>query len=154
LSEQELKAGRAVFQRECAACHGERGDGNGPGAAFVDPKPRNFTKKIFKLRTTTSGEAPATADILRTIERGIPGTATPSFKFPSEQERRQVAAVVLELADLLDQPEPTPIADPGAPPAAVSPAKGKQVYEAMQCAACHGPGGKGDGPSAAGLADD
>ncbi|HET7787588.1 MAG TPA: c-type cytochrome [Myxococcales bacterium] len=156
LTEQDAKAGRAVFQRECAACHGERGDGNGPGAAFVDPKPRNFTKKLFKLRTTASGEAPATADILRTIERGIPGSAMPSFSFLSEQERRQVAAVVLDFADLLDQPEPAPIKEPGAPPAPgpQSVAKGKQVYEAQGCAACHGTGGKGDGPAAKTLADD
>lgn len=156
LTEQELKAGRAVFQRECAACHGERGDGNGAGAPFVDPKPRNFTKKLFKLRTTPSGEPPATADILRTIERGIPGSAMPSFSFLSEGERRQVAAVVLDFADLFDQPEPAPIPDPGAPPpaSAQSIAKGKQVYEAQGCAACHGSQGKGDGPAAAALADD
>ena len=156
LTEQDLKAGRAVFQRECAACHGERGDGNGAGAPFVDPKPRNFTKKMFKLRTTPSGEAPATADILHTIERGIPGSAMPSFRFLSEQERRQVAAVVLDFADLLDQPEPNPIADPGNPPPVTpqSVAKGKQVYEAQGCAACHGASGKGDGPAAAALADD
>ncbi|HUJ24476.1 MAG TPA: cytochrome c, partial [Myxococcales bacterium] len=132
LTEQDLKAGRAVFQRECAACHGERGDGNGAGAAFVDPKPRNFTKKMFKLRTTNSGEPPATADILRTIERGIPGSAMPSFKFLSEQERRQLAAVVLDFADMLDGDEPTPIKDPGAPPSMTPQtiARGKQVYEA------------------------
>ena len=156
LTEQDLKAGRAVYQRECAACHGERGDAASDGAAFVDPKPRNFTKKMFKLRTTPSGEPPTTADILRTIEQGIPGSAMPSFKFLSEQERREVAAVVLEFADFLDQPEPVAIAQSAAAPAvtAQSIAKGKQVYEAMQCAACHGVGGKGDGPSAAALADD
>ena len=156
LTQADLKAGRAVYQRECAACHGERGDGNGAGAAFVDPKPRNFTKKMFKLRTTPSGEPPATADILHTIERGIPGSAMPSFNFLTEQERRQVAAVVLEFADLLDQPEPKPIQDPGSPPPATaqSASKGKQVYEALGCAACHGASGEGDGPSAATLADD
>ncbi len=156
LTERDLKAGRAVFLRECAACHGERGDGNGAGAPFLEIKPRNFTKKMFKLRTTPSGEAPATADILRTIQNGIPGTAMPSFKFLSEEERRQVAAVVLEFADMLDAPEPTPIKDPGTPPAATAAtvAKGKQIYEALGCAACHGAGGKGDGPSAKSLADD
>ena len=156
LTERDLKAGRAVYLRECAACHGERGDGSGAGAAFIDPKPRNFTKKMFKLRTTPSGEAPATSDILRTIERGIPGTAMPSFSFLSEEERRQVAAVVLEFADMLDAPEPTPIKDPGSPPEmnAATVAKGKQVYEALGCAACHGAGGKGDGPSAKTLTDD
>jgi cytochrome c oxidase cbb3-type subunit 2 len=156
LTELDLKAGRAIYQRECSACHGERGDGNGAGAAFVDPKPRNFTRKMFKLRTTNSGIAPATADILHTIENGIPGSAMPSFRFLSEQERRQVAAVVLDFADLLDGDEPSTIKDPGAPPAMTheSIAKGKSVYEAQGCAACHGTSGKGDGPSAATLADD
>ena len=78
LTDQDRKAGRAVFVRECSACHGERGDGNGAGAPFVDPKPRNFTRKMFKLRTTPTGEPPATADILHTIENGIPGSAMPS----------------------------------------------------------------------------
>ena len=156
LTERDMKAGRAVYLRECAACHGERGDGNGAGAAFIDPKPRNFTKKMFKLRTTASGEAPATSDILRTVQDGIPGTAMPSFRFLTEEERRQVAAVVLEFADMLDAPEPTPIKDPGTPPAATAATvgKGKQVYEVLGCAACHGAGGKGDGPSAKSLADD
>lgn len=31
-----------------------------------------------------------------------------------------------------------------------SPAKGKEIY-VKQCAGCHGPGGKGDGPAAAAL---
>jgi cytochrome c oxidase cbb3-type subunit 2 len=156
LTERDMKAGKAVYLRECAACHGERGAGDGPGAPFIDPKPRNFTKKMFKLRTTPSGEAPATADILHTIQNGIPGTAMPSFSFLSEEERRQVAAVVLEFADMLDAPEPAPIKDPGTPPAATAAtvAQGKQVYEALGCAACHGVGGKGDGPSAKALADD
>jgi len=80
----------------------------------------------------------------------------PSFSFLSEEERRQVAAVVLEFADMLDAPEPTPIKDPGSPPEmnAATVAKGKQVYEALGCAACHGAGGKGDGPSAKTLTDD
>jgi mono/diheme cytochrome c family protein len=156
LTERDMKAGKAVYLRECAACHGDRGAGDGAGAAFIDPKPRNFTKKMFKLRTTPSGEAPATADILQTIQRGIPGTAMPSFSFLGEEERKQLAAVVLDFAEMLDAPEPTPIKDPGAPPAATAAttSKGKQVYEALGCAACHGAGGKGDGPSAKALADD
>ena len=156
LSTADAKAGKPLYLRECSACHGERGDGNGPGAPFVEPRPRDFTKGVFKLRTTSSGQPPTTADVLRTIERGIPGTAMPSFAFLPEAERRQIAAYVLERADLLASPEPQPIRDPGQPPAATaqSVTQGKQVYAKLQCAACHGERGKGDGPSSKTLVDD
>jgi mono/diheme cytochrome c family protein len=154
LTARDARAGRPLFVRECAGCHGERGDGQGPAAAFLDPKPRNFLKKLFKLRTT-EGQVPATADILRTIERGLPGSAMPSFAFLPPDERNQIAAYVLDLADALDTPEPA-VVDPGAaPPAnAESVARGEALYEKMQCFQCHGKKGKGDGPAAAALRDD
>jgi len=31
--------GRAVFTRHCAVCHGERGAGDGPAAASLNPRP-------------------------------------------------------------------------------------------------------------------
>jgi mono/diheme cytochrome c family protein len=31
-----------VFSTRCATCHGPRGAGDGPGAAALEPKPRNF----------------------------------------------------------------------------------------------------------------
>lgn len=33
---------RNVFTARCTVCHGNSGEGNGPGAAALDPKPRNF----------------------------------------------------------------------------------------------------------------
>jgi mono/diheme cytochrome c family protein len=150
LSDLDAKAGKTLYVQECSGCHGERADGAGPAAAFLDPRPRDFTKRVFKLRTTPSGQPPTTADVLRTIERGIPGTGMPSFAFLPEPDRRKIAAYVLERADLLDEPEPTPIPDPGSPPAATADAiaTGKQLYVDAGCAGCHGPGGKGDGTEA------
>lgn len=34
--------GKALYQYNCATCHGEEGDGRGPRAYFINPKPRNF----------------------------------------------------------------------------------------------------------------
>jgi mono/diheme cytochrome c family protein len=155
LSAADAAAGKPLYLRECSGCHGERGNGAGPAADFVDPRPRDFTKGRFKLRTTESGKPPATADILRTIERGIPGTAMPSFAFLSADERTKIAAYVLKLADLLDEPEPEHLHDPGQPPAATPDliAKGKELYGDAGCASCHGNLGKGDGESAADLKD-
>lgn len=155
LTDADAAAGKPIYLRECSGCHGERGNGAGPAADFIDPRPRDFTKRAFKLRSTPSGQPATTEDVLRTIERGIPGTAMPPFDFLSSDERRQIAAYILRLADLLDEPEPNPIADPGKAPA-VTPeaiAKGKQLYADAGCASCHGDAGKGDGPSARDLKD-
>jgi cytochrome c553 len=35
--------GEASFKMLCVACHGEKGDGNGPAGAALNPKPTNFT---------------------------------------------------------------------------------------------------------------
>ena len=32
-----------MFKTRCAPCHGEHGKGDGPGAAALNPKPRNYT---------------------------------------------------------------------------------------------------------------
>ncbi len=155
LTEADAAAGKPLYLRECSGCHGEHGNGAGPAADFVDPRPRDFTKRRFKFRTTESGHPPTTSDILRTIQRGIPGTAMPSFSFLSEDERKKIAAYVLKLAELLDEPEHEPVRDPGTPPA-VTPellATGKEVYNDAGCATCHGAQGKGDGQSAKDLKD-
>ena len=53
--------GKALFARHCANCHGEQGDGKGPAAVFLYPKPRDLTSGKFKVRTTGSGEMPTEA---------------------------------------------------------------------------------------------
>ena len=35
-------SGRAFYLQNCVACHGVQGDGKGPRAYFILPKPRNF----------------------------------------------------------------------------------------------------------------
>ena len=38
----DLKRGGAFYLANCATCHGASGDGAGPRAYFINPKPRNF----------------------------------------------------------------------------------------------------------------
>lgn len=42
-----LEEGRAVFEANCASCHGPTGQGDGAAAAALEPKPRNFTDAAY-----------------------------------------------------------------------------------------------------------
>jgi cytochrome c553 len=44
--------GEATFKSMCVACHGEKGDGNGPAGAALNPKPTNFTDAANSERLT------------------------------------------------------------------------------------------------------
>jgi mono/diheme cytochrome c family protein len=69
----ETVDGRAVFEIRCAPCHGSSGGGDGPAAAALEPKPRNFRDPGFwRGRTRTS--------LRLTVEQGRPGTMMSPFK--------------------------------------------------------------------------
>jgi mono/diheme cytochrome c family protein len=38
----QAAAGKRFYAANCATCHGAKGDGQGPRAYFINPKPRNF----------------------------------------------------------------------------------------------------------------
>src|SRR5262245_12646763 len=40
--------GREVYAGNCAGCHGDKGDGKGPMARFLNPRPRNFGEAKFR----------------------------------------------------------------------------------------------------------
>lgn len=148
--------GRRLYETHCASCHGSAGKGDGPASAFLLPRPNDFTAGRFKIRSTAPGAPPTDADLLRTLTRGIPNSAMPAFAFLSEGERRAVIQHLKTLSGKFpsaDHP-PLPVRTDAAPPmsrAAV--AAGKSVYDRLQCGACHGAGGKADGPVATALRD-
>ncbi|MBI3108144.1 MAG: c-type cytochrome [Candidatus Rokubacteria bacterium] len=84
---ERLARGKAVYVKRCLACHGEKGDGKGPVAPYLEPRPRDFVAASFKLRTTESGEPPTDEDLFRVVTRGVPGTAMAGWTTLSEQER-------------------------------------------------------------------
>src|SRR3989449_10764773 len=80
LRAQDTTAGKKVYVKWCAGCHGDGGAGDGPAAAYMLPRPRNFTGGLYKIRTTASGQLPTDADLARAIDDGLPGSAMPGWR--------------------------------------------------------------------------
>lgn len=134
------RTGLEVYAAECAQCHGELGNGKGTAYPFMTPKPRDFTRKRFKLRTTGPGELPARADLMDTLTRGIRPHAMPAFDFLPEVERKAVVEQVLAFAGAPNKPDPARMTAPPAPEATPQVlAAGQAAYETIQCGKCHQP---------------
>jgi DMSO reductase family type II enzyme heme b subunit len=154
-SPQDVEAGKQVYQRKCAQCHGEDGKGMGPAADVVFPKPRDFTRGVYKIRTTPSGTVPTDDDLFRAVTNGLPGTSMPGWSIIPERDRRQVVQYLKTFSEKFNEPPPTPITIPAeVPPSAESLARGKELYRDAECWQCHGEEGRGDGPSLPDLKDD
>jgi mono/diheme cytochrome c family protein len=151
-----VPSGAKAYYKYCVSCHGVEGDGRGPSADYLDPRPRNFQSGIFKFRSTPSGELPTDADMLRTIQNGLHGTYMPTWRALTSREQHDLVQFLKTLSPRFTaEPQGNPMPIPARP--AFTPelvAKGKEVWGKMQCAACHGDGGKGDGGSASTLKDD
>lgn len=152
---EAVARGHAVYVEHCASCHGVHGDGRGEAAAYLNPPPRNFTTGVYKFRSTMSGQLPTDEDLLRTITTGIAGTAMDRYDALPERDQLALVAYLKSLSSRFAHAEPgQPISFPPSRPfSSESAVHGREVYERMQCAVCHGDGARGDGPLAAELND-
>ena len=155
-ADAQAPRGKVVYDKWCAGCHGETGAGDGYGATAMLPRPRDFTRGVYKIRTTASGEIPTDDDLLHVIAEGMPGTAMPAWKAKlSDAERRDVVAYVKSFSSFFAGAKAKTIAigkAPGGGDQAL--ADGKATFAKLECAKCHGPNGRGDGKSAPTLKDD
>lgn len=156
--DDSIRRGAQVYARQCAACHGRTGRGDGPGAADLRPAPRDFTSGQFRFRSTPNGTPPRPEDLVRTIRRGLPGTAMPAFD--DLLSSGEIADLMVFIDSLLpaawreeNPPEPIPL--PSIPPATGTMlSEGRGLYLTLECWTCHGLKGDGRGPSGAGLRDE
>jgi cytochrome c oxidase cbb3-type subunit 2 len=143
------------YRRYCAGCHGDLGDGNGENAPWLDPKPRDFTIATFKCRSTLTGTLPTDDDLYNTIARGLTNSNMPIWNTFSQQQRADLVAYVKTFSPRWEKEKPgDPIKIPAEPAVTIeSISHGKALFTKLECWKCHGPQGKGDGPSAATLTD-
>ncbi|MBI4115650.1 MAG: c-type cytochrome [Candidatus Omnitrophica bacterium] len=172
LTKDLFSKGEVVYQKQCAICHGLQGAGDGLAAYLLYPKARDFTRNEFRLISTTE-MIPTDEDLFKTVTRGMPGSAMPSWESLSEIDRWGLVYYVRYLAQLgeakrrgeIDEQkfkkelpwdiqkkyavrkiDPASVIHVPPEPQATSEslARGRELF-VKACAPCHGLQGKGDG---------
>jgi high-affinity iron transporter len=87
----DLRAAAALYQTQCAACHGPQGRGDGPAGGGLDPAPSNFHDRHRMDQRSVYG-------LYSTITLGVQGTGMAGFHALSEDERWALAFHVSNLA--------------------------------------------------------
>lgn len=89
-SSAAVARGRIVFRERCVTCHGDRGRGDGPGGAALDPKPADL---VLHVPQHSDGE------LFYMISRGMPNSAMPAWVSQlSERERWDTVHYLRDLA--------------------------------------------------------
>lgn len=158
-----LEHGLAVYAANCVACHGTAGLGDGPQAASLIPRPRNFSSGAFKIGSTRTG-TPTDDDLAKSIRHGMLPAMMPPWPQLSDGEVKSLVLAVRHLAvegrvaeKLQRDPafprekalamahaalDPGPVIDLPPRPSAIDLERGR-VFYTTNCAACHDPDGRG-----------
>ena len=149
--------GKRVYEKSCAHCHGTEGRGDGSAAENLLPRPRDFTRGLYKIRSTETGQVPTDQDLFDIITEGMPGTSMPGWETSlSTNERWEVVAYIKTFYDgFKENTAPRQIDLSGKIAyAEQSIETGKALYTELGCVECHGNVGRGDGTSAPTLTDE
>ena len=159
-TEEQRNAGKVLYDIKCAHCHGYAGDAVSVATPYLRPTPRDFTSGNYKFRSTASGELPTREDLERSIRDGMPYTSMPAWEgILSDAEITNLAYYLKTFDAAFAGPYGNPaVVDIPSPPRysddAGHLAQGRAVFEANQCADCHGDNGRGNGLSAPDLEDE
>lgn len=140
-----LRHGRFVYERNCATCHGPRGDGQGEMATEIHPKPRSFVSGVFKYKSTPRASLPLEEDLYRTIRSGVAGTSMPAFSQLSESDLQGVVEYIKSFSKVWkgNPQKPVPIDLPPIPDWFGDSKSRNAAYEKgarliqQNCAPCH-----------------
>jgi mono/diheme cytochrome c family protein len=152
----QASRGKTVYDAHCVECHGRTGHGDGPAAAFLTPRPRDFTTGKYKIRSTDTGTMPSDDDLLQSVRRGLYGTAMPGWdRILPDEDIRAVVDHIKTLSPQFAAAPATPVAlGDGVPSSPASVERGRSVYDKLQCAKCHGTDGRGTGAVTTTFEDD
>jgi len=132
----DLGEGKRVYQTICFACHGEAGDGKGPAALGMQPKPMDFTDANYMRRLTDQY-------LFAVVKYGKEAVMT-------KGSRDYLGAVAMPaFGETLSPEEVTALVGYVKAFRSGTPQDGKAraLFQA-NCAVCHGLAGQGNGPIA------
>lgn len=66
----DMAAGRDLYKRQCVACHGERGKGDGPAAVALNPRPSDLTKVVRSAEISDD----SLVQVITAGRKGMPGS--------------------------------------------------------------------------------
>lgn len=75
----EVEKGRKLFLQNCLACHGENGDGSGAAAVALNPRPKDFTRRVFSKE-----------HFAKVMSQGVLGTGMPPFGHIKDEDRESI----------------------------------------------------------------
>ncbi|MGD8385254.1 MAG: c-type cytochrome [Lysobacterales bacterium] len=120
-------AGKALYDKHCAFCHGINGLAETPVGRILNPRPRRFADSVEMARLSDD-------QIYHAIKSGVPGTAMASWgKVLSE---REIGDVMDYIRELRGTSKPMTRQQ-------LSLAVGRRIYD-KECAFCHGLSGHAD----------
>ncbi len=149
VSEKLRARGRSLYQERCAVCHGERGDGKAPLAGRIQVRPTDFTRGVFKLRSTPTGSLPTDLDLFATVTRGVHGTPMVPWSQLSEPDRWALVLQLKTFSHRFVEERPGPAVRVPIAPRETDDIRdhGERLYVRLRCGACHGEAGAADGPA-------
>ncbi len=124
----DLAAGRTTYAAQCARCHGATGQGDGPDAKGLTPKPPPLGNSVAMRDRTPAIQ-------YRIVSVGVSGTQMAAFgNALTPDERWDVVWYLQAMRGTTAGPAP----------------EGEGLF-IQRCAACHGTSGGSDGPMSAAL---
>jgi sulfur oxidation c-type cytochrome SoxX len=132
-----------TFKALCARCHGEKGDGNGPIAWYLDPSPRNFANASFM-------NSKPRERLLDSIHNGVAGTSMPPWGKALDDD--QIKALLAYVSDTFTREpfkplKPRKVPDTNPVPATTQSASAGEAMFLERCTGCHGRKADGKGPN-------
>jgi len=137
----QFGSAQEIYQNLCLRCHGDKGDGHGQIAIYLDPYPRDFTNAGFMNSKTDERLASS-------IKNGVGGTSMPAWgKVLTDDQIKGVLAYINQNFTKEARREIKPRDVPEQNPVAASPEsvlRGETIY-LQRCTGCHGRKADGKG---------
>lgn len=154
--ERAARHGAHEFTRYCVSCHGYAGDGNGKTGEQFDAVATDFTRGVYKCRSTPTGTLPTDEDLRRSIVHGLSDSGMPSFVALGPMQTDDLVAMLKTFSSRFAREAPgAPVAaTPATPNDGASQARGAALWSRLKCDNCHGSRGRGHGAAAATLHND